>query len=111
MDRSACSKALNTRGSASGSIPIPLSFTSTTTRDLLIRPAADAHATAVRRELDGVLQEVPEDLLEPGRVGFDPVGRGRPHVHAELQPAGLDVGPADLDGMLDHRTEVHALLC
>ena len=31
MERSACSKASKTRGSASGSIPIPLSFTSMTT--------------------------------------------------------------------------------
>ena len=55
IERSACSKALKIRDSASGSIPIPLSFTSTTTYSL-IRPAADADAPAVRRELDRVLQ-------------------------------------------------------
>ena len=73
---------------------------------LLVRPAADAHAAAVRRELDRVLQEVPEDLLEPGRVGLDPVGRGRPQVHAEVQPPGLDVGLADLDRPLDDRAQL-----
>ena len=96
IERSACSKALKIRGSASGSMPMPLSLTSTSDVPRF-RPAADAHAAAVRRELDGVLQQVPEDLLEPGGVGLDPVGGGRPQVHAEMQPPGLDVGLADLD--------------
>ena len=86
MDCSACVNALNSRGSAAASMPMPLSLTSVTTR----RPRRGRNGcdpASLRRELDRVLQEVPEHLLQAGQIGFDPVGRIRPHVHVELQPA------------------------
>ena len=52
-------------------------------RDLIIseiRPGsvmgADRYPPAAWRELDGILNEVPEDLLEPSRVGIDVVVNG-----------------------------------
>ena len=47
-----------------------------------------------------------EDLLQPRRVHVDPVGGGGAHVHAKVQAARLDIGPADLDRPLDHRAQL-----
>ena len=41
---------------------------------LLLSPAADAYAAAGGRELDGVLDEIPEHLLQPPRIRFDRFG-------------------------------------
>ena len=57
-----------------------------------------------RGELDGVLDQVPENLLEPDRVGVDVVARGG-KVDLELEPAAGEVILADLDDV------IHELVC
>ena len=84
-------------------MPIPLSLTSISTQS----PSgltADADTSAVRRELDRVLDQVPEDLLESGRIAVDPVRRARPNVYPELQSPCFNVGLADLDCPVDDST-------
>ena len=60
----------------------------------------DGDRPALGRELDGVLDQVPEDLLEPGRVGVGPVLARRQVEHQSMSSA-LDLALADLDGPTD----------
>ena len=46
---------------------------------------------------DGVLDQVPEDLLDAGGIGPDVVDLG-PQRQRNLQLLGLDLGLADLQG-------------
>jgi len=44
--------------------------------------------------------------FSPGAFSTGPIGRSRPYVHAEFQPAGLDVGLADIDCPIDDRGQL-----
>ena len=58
-------------GRKSGAMPSPLSVTLTSTVRIDAAPDSDLNPAAVRRELDGVGQQVPEHLLQPVRVARD----------------------------------------
>ena len=66
------------------------------------------HRARRRRELDGVLDQVPEDLLEADRVGLDVVARGG-EVNLELEPRVAEVVAADLDDVVDELVGVDDL--
>ena len=73
----------------------------------------DLHVAAVRGELDGVRQQVPDDLLETGRVAADRAGPRR-QVQLEVDPlrvgggadrvggrlGGLELGPGAVERLL-----------
>ena len=59
--------------------------------------------------LGGVVEQVRHDLLQPGRVAFDPERLGR-EIDRELVPERLDQGQRRLDGMVDDRAEIDRLL-
>ena len=100
------------RVSESGSMPMPVSLTSIISR-AAAAPSEESsrlrdrtgHVTSGRRELDRVLDQVPEDLLEPDRVGVDMVA-ARGKVDRELEPRQPQIVAADLDDMIDHLVSV-----
>src|SRR5262249_57806788 len=60
--------------------------------DLQVRvdaPKRDLDPASLRRELDGVHEEVPDDLLDPVRIAVD---RPRVGVDERLQPSPLGFG-------------------
>ena len=60
----------------------------------------DLHAPALRREFDGVREQVPHDLLEAVGVARDDPGLGVEH-RPQLDDFGLGCRPHDLDRCLD----------
>ena len=65
----------------------------------LIATEHDANGSAAQRELGGVGQKIPDDLLEPpGIAGEDALGVEH---HAETQALRLDGGTRRVDGGLD----------
>ena len=74
---SPCSNGSKMCGSASGSIPLPVSRTSTSTRPVAGGPGRHPDRPAGRGELRRVLHQVPDHLLQPRRVGVHQVGPGR----------------------------------
>jgi hypothetical protein len=67
----------------------------------------DADDAALRRELHGVAQQVPEHLLEATGVAGDD-DAGVEHL-LEAHAPGLGRGPRGLHRLLDQRRQVHAL--
>src|SRR5262249_52325707 len=61
---------------------------------------SDQDRAAGGRELDGVLDEVPEDLLEPGGVALDVVGLGV-EVQDEAVAGRVDLLAADLERLAE----------
>ena len=59
-------------------------------------------------EFQGVLDEVPDHLLEPDRIGLDVVRR-RGEVHAELDIRLVEPVPANLDRLPDQDMRVDRL--
>ena len=72
------------------------------------RRERDLHAAALRRELDRVRQQVPDDLLQPVGVAGDERRRaGRARLEADA--LGVGGGPHRLDRRLDHGRELDRL--
>ncbi len=93
-----------TWGRKSGGMPRPVSET----RVCDLRLAAlERHldAPAARRELDGVRQEVPDDLLQAIGVAGDRPGVGI-QMSDELEALGVDRGPYRVQRRGDHGGEV-----
>ena len=84
---------------------------SRTRHDGLARPPATVSAMPAARVgvLGGVVQQVPEDLLQPGRVGLQN-DRLAGSVTARRVPC-LDRGRHRLDGLADDRRQVDDSLC
>ena len=66
------------------------------------------HRPAVRRELDGVREQVPEDLLQPARVPRHRA-RVRGHVGGERHALGFRGGADRLQRGADHRHRLDGL--
>ena len=99
------------RGSTSGSMPMPVSATSTTSQRPGAPPSVRAHGdrAARGRELDGVLDQVPEDLRQARRVGPDAVVVRR-QLARPAQAVGGDLPrAAGLDGVGEERRHVDLL--
>ena len=92
-------------GRTSGSMPMPVSVTSTieavAPRSPRLVAGPDRDRPALGRELDGVLDQVPEDLLQPGRVGVDVVVRRRPGPASSRSPLPRTSLRQICDGLLD----------
>ncbi len=67
--------------------------------------SADHDRAAVRCELDGVLDQVPDDLLEPRGVGIDVPALGS-ILGRELEPLAVDLAPTDLKRLFDQAMAV-----
>src|SRR5206468_6508757 len=77
--------------------PSPLSPYTTLFRSaVLLRPGFDLQAyLPLGRELDGVVQQVDEDLPQAGRIALDGGGNAVRHPAVEGQPPGLRLGRQD----------------
>ena len=73
------------------------------------QPATDIDAPAVRGELDGVPQQVPEHLLQTHLVGIQEVRRIRTQIHAQLQCPSINVGTASAHHAYQHLVELDPL--
>ena len=79
--------------------------------DPVLRPSpalvagADGDRPALGGELHGVLDQVPEHLLEPGRVGVDVVVPGG-RLHRQPEVVAGDLAAADLDRLVDEPVAV-----
>ena len=69
-------------------------------------PGRDRDASALLGVLRGVGQEVPDDLLQPRRVGVH-VHRPGGELDRQLVLPLLDEGPDGLDGPVDDGGHVH----
>ncbi len=63
---------------------------------LALAPRAQPNPAAGRRKLDRILEQIPEHLLQPGRIGLDHL-RGILKIQVQLHVRGRQVGPANLD--------------
>src|SRR5262249_19364513 len=91
-----------------GQLLLADSLSGVTDNDLDVRIGTlqvNLNSAALRRELHGVYQEVPAQLLQPVRVAGDPGGAWVQHA---LEPYFLRVGgrPYRVDGCMDDRLEI-----
>ena len=80
VEPSACSKGLNNRAAAAGSMPIPVSRTCHLQRQGVAGPSRAAPTTTTSPwfgELDGVADQVDEDLPQARRIADQASGLGR----------------------------------
>ncbi|MCY1213798.1 hypothetical protein D9M72_255950 [compost metagenome] len=75
-------------------------------RDALLRAQHDADRSAGRRVLGGVVEQVREHLREPHRIAAHHE-RLAAQVHVQRVPGAFEHGPAQFEGVLDHRIERH----
>ena len=96
-------EALEQMRQESGAMPSPVSLTVISTCEST-RSQPDLHAAAARRELDGVREQVPHDLLQPLRVARHGHARA---IDGRLEPDALGGGRRrdGLERVLDHRVE------
>ena len=88
LELSAWRKRSKTCGRNSGAMPLPVSVTTISTCGVhALQP--HLHAAAARRELDGVREQVPDDLLQAVGVARDGAG---PRVEDRLQADALGLG-------------------
>ncbi len=99
-ERSPCTKRSNMRGSSSTGMPGPLSLT-VSTRFVADRGDAHADATAVRRVLDRVDDQVAQHLLDARGIAVDPHRCQVEPQHVSRRLAG-DLQGGD-DALRDHR--------
>jgi hypothetical protein len=71
---------------------------------------ADGDETSGEGKLGGVSEEVPEDLVEAGRVAFDVVARGVGFDGDAEVFVIVEIGAADLDGAGDEVVDIDAFL-
>ena len=97
----------NTAPSMSGGMPIPSSATATTAVAVVARDR-QPDVPAPVRVLGGVVQQVGDDLGQPGRVAVHEDRLGR-HDDGELVARLLDGRAARLHGGVDHRPQFDPL--
>ncbi len=101
---SACTNLLKRCGKTSGRMPMPVSPTVSCARRSA-RSRRNGDATAVRRELDGVAEQVAHHLLQAPRITVDGTDAGG-DVEGELESLGVRRWPGGVDGLLDGCREV-----
>ena len=103
-ERSPCVKSSNIAGNFSGGMPMPVSFTLMTISPPS-RCGGEPDLPAVVAVLDGVDEQIDDDLLEAGGIGVDPEV---PPVHRDVQRVFPLVGDCldRLDGTFQDRGRV-----
>ena len=115
IDPSACSKARNRRSSAAGSMPMPVSITSTRTAAEPSRDLAGGEAqrdAAALGELDGVAEQVDQHLAQPVRIAEQAAAAARAARSARsARPWRVAAGAHDGQRLFEHvgQLEGHAL--
>src|SRR5205807_7798892 len=74
----------------------------------VVVPGLDLKPTAFRRELHGVLNQVPKYLLQSRRIGFQ-TNLVRGEIGLERKIFVVDVGLANLEGVAQEKMSVHQL--
>ena len=109
IERSACSKASKITCCFSGGMPIPVSETAKRELRLVLAASLGLHMKhnfSLLGELDGVANEVEDDLAQPGRISHQRIGHIGPDVAGEFESLLLSPQRQQLQGIFESVSQI-----